>query len=197
MSVTVGFLALLEARPDDADELAAFLEQGRELALAEPLTVDWYAFRIDQVTYAIFDTFEAEAGREAIWRARSPRRSWRPRRNCSRRIRTSRDSTPHSRPGWQARRRPGRRRSGSEPDQSQKTGSRPTIAGVPGPPSLAGRSSHHSGSQTSGFRCRWRTQAVTRPRAVRCASEHECGSRSMSAEAPARRQSRNRDAARR
>jgi hypothetical protein len=32
------------------------------------------------------------------------------------------------------------------------------------------------------------TQAVTRPRAVRCASEHECGSRSMSAEAPARRQ---------
>ena len=65
MSVTVGFLALLEAKPDKADELAAFLEQGRELALAEPLTVDWYAFRIDQVTYGIFDTFEAEAGREA------------------------------------------------------------------------------------------------------------------------------------
>lgn len=65
MSVTVGFLALLEAKPDKADELAAFLEQGRELALAEPLTVDWYAFRIDQVTYGIFDTFEAEAGRKA------------------------------------------------------------------------------------------------------------------------------------
>src|ERR1700739_845143 len=65
MSVTVGFLALLEAKPDRADELAAFLEQGRELALAEPLTVDWYAFRIDQVTYRIFDTFEAEAGRKA------------------------------------------------------------------------------------------------------------------------------------
>ena len=65
MSVTVGFLALLEAKPHKADELAAFLEQGRELALAEPLTVDWYAFRIDQFTYGIFDTFEAEAGREA------------------------------------------------------------------------------------------------------------------------------------
>jgi quinol monooxygenase YgiN len=65
MSVSVGFLALLEAKPDKAAELAAFLEQGRELALAEPLTVDWYAFRIDQVTYGIFDTFEAEAGREA------------------------------------------------------------------------------------------------------------------------------------
>ena len=36
-----------------------------------------------------------------------------------------RHSTPHSRSGWQARRRPGRRRSGCEPDQSQKTGSRP------------------------------------------------------------------------
>jgi hypothetical protein len=44
MSVTVGFLALLEAaKPDKADELAAFLEHGRELALAEPLTVDWYS----------------------------------------------------------------------------------------------------------------------------------------------------------
>ena len=61
----MGFLALLEAKPDKADELAAFLEQGRELALAEPLTVDWYAFCIDQVTYGIFDPSEAEAGGEA------------------------------------------------------------------------------------------------------------------------------------
>jgi quinol monooxygenase YgiN len=65
MSVTVRFLVLLEAKPDKADELAAFLEQGRELALAEPLTVDWHAFRIDHVTYGIFDTFEAEEDREA------------------------------------------------------------------------------------------------------------------------------------
>jgi quinol monooxygenase YgiN len=65
MSVSVGILALLEAKPDKADDLAAFLEQGRELALAEPLTVDWFAFRVDQLTYGIFDTFEAEEGREA------------------------------------------------------------------------------------------------------------------------------------
>src|ERR1700760_4562074 len=65
MSVTVGFLALLEAKPDKADELSGFLEEGGGWALAEPLTVDWYAFRIDQVTYGIFDTFEAEAGRKA------------------------------------------------------------------------------------------------------------------------------------
>jgi quinol monooxygenase YgiN len=65
MSVTVGFLALLEAKPGKAGELKALLETGRELSLAEPLTVDWYAFRVDEVTYGIFDTFEAEAGREA------------------------------------------------------------------------------------------------------------------------------------
>ncbi|MGA8334346.1 MAG: antibiotic biosynthesis monooxygenase [Solirubrobacteraceae bacterium] len=87
--MTVGFLALLEAKPDKADELAAFLEQGLELALAEPLAVDWYAFRIDQVTDGIFDTFEAEAGREAHQAGETPRRLLQPRRNCSRRIRTS------------------------------------------------------------------------------------------------------------
>lgn len=65
MSVTVGILALLEAKPEKSGELAAFLKQGRELALAEPQTVTWYAFKVDDVTYGIFDTFEAEAGREA------------------------------------------------------------------------------------------------------------------------------------
>jgi hypothetical protein len=76
-----------------------------------------------------------------------------------------RDSTPHSRPGWQARRRPGRRRSGIEPGQSQKTGSRPDRRRAC-PPSLAGRSSHHSGPQTPGFRCRLRTTGVTRSRSA-------------------------------
>ena len=28
-------------------------------------TVNWYAFRLDDTTYGIFDTFESEAGREA------------------------------------------------------------------------------------------------------------------------------------
>jgi quinol monooxygenase YgiN len=65
MSVTVGILAMLEAKPEKAQELAEFLRQGRELALDEPQTVTWYAFKVDDVTYGIFDTFEAEAGREA------------------------------------------------------------------------------------------------------------------------------------
>ena len=65
MSVTVGLLALLEAKPEKAAELAALLEQARELALAEQQTVTWYAFRADEVTYGIFDTFETDAGRQA------------------------------------------------------------------------------------------------------------------------------------
>lgn len=38
-------LALLEAKPEKAAELAALLEQARELALAESQTVSWYAFQ--------------------------------------------------------------------------------------------------------------------------------------------------------
>jgi quinol monooxygenase YgiN len=65
MSVTVGILVMLEAKSDQADALGEFLKQGRELALAEQATVTWYAFKVDDTTYGIFDTFAAEAGREA------------------------------------------------------------------------------------------------------------------------------------
>ena len=65
MTVSVGLLALLEAKPGKGDELAAFLEGGRELALAEEGTVTWYAFKLSDTTYGIFDTFETTAGREA------------------------------------------------------------------------------------------------------------------------------------
>jgi quinol monooxygenase YgiN len=65
MSVTLGLVAFLEAKPDKADELGVFLQQGRELAAAEEGTVTWYAFRVDETTFGIFDTFEAEDGRQA------------------------------------------------------------------------------------------------------------------------------------
>ena len=47
------------------DELAAFLEQGRALAAEEQGTVTWYAFKISDTTYGIFDTFAGEEGRRA------------------------------------------------------------------------------------------------------------------------------------
>lgn len=65
MTVDRGLLATLEAKPEKADELAAFLQQGRELAVAEEGTVTWYAFRISETTFGIFDTFEGEEGRDA------------------------------------------------------------------------------------------------------------------------------------
>lgn len=65
MSVTRGLLALLEAKPGKGDELAAFLQQGRALAAAEAGTVTWYAFKVSDTTYGIFDTFDDEDGRQA------------------------------------------------------------------------------------------------------------------------------------
>ncbi|MDQ3484365.1 MAG: antibiotic biosynthesis monooxygenase [Actinomycetota bacterium] len=65
MAVDRGLLALLEAKPGKGDELGDFLKQGRELAVAEDDTVTWYAFKISDTTYGIFDTFEGEEGRQA------------------------------------------------------------------------------------------------------------------------------------
>ncbi len=65
MTVDRGLLALLEAKPGKGDELAAFLEQGRALAAEEEGTVTWYAFKLSDTTYGIFDTFEGEDGRQA------------------------------------------------------------------------------------------------------------------------------------
>ncbi|HEY1530374.1 MAG TPA: antibiotic biosynthesis monooxygenase [Galbitalea sp.] len=65
MAVKLGLLATLEAKPGKGDDLARFLESGRALAAAEEGTVTWYAFKISETTYGIFDTFEAEDGRRA------------------------------------------------------------------------------------------------------------------------------------
>ncbi len=65
MAVKLGILALLEAKPGKGDELAGFLRSGRELAAREEGTVTWYAFKVGDSTYGIFDTFDAEEGRQA------------------------------------------------------------------------------------------------------------------------------------
>jgi quinol monooxygenase YgiN len=68
-----GVLALLEAKAGKADELAAFLQAGRDLAAAEPGTVTWYAFRAGETTLGIFDTFETEEARQAHLDGEIPR----------------------------------------------------------------------------------------------------------------------------
>src|ERR1700685_3085003 len=65
MTVRLGILALLEAKAGAGDKLAAFLEAGREIAVAEEGTVTWYAFKISDTTYGILDTFETEDARNA------------------------------------------------------------------------------------------------------------------------------------
>jgi quinol monooxygenase YgiN len=62
--IKLGFLATLVAKPGKADELAAFLAGALPLAQAEPGTVTWYAIKIDDSTYGIFDTFGDEAARQ-------------------------------------------------------------------------------------------------------------------------------------
>ena len=73
MAVTVGVLALLEAKPDKGADLASFLESGRAIAAAEQGTVTWYAFKLEDSTYGIFDTFESEDARNAHLGGEIPR----------------------------------------------------------------------------------------------------------------------------
>jgi len=55
----------LEAKPGKEDEVAAFLQQGLQLANQETTTPLWFALRFGPTTFAIFDSFENEAGRQA------------------------------------------------------------------------------------------------------------------------------------
>lgn len=65
MTIDRGLLALLEAKPGRGDDLADFLKKGRDLAVAEEGTVTWYAFKLSDTIYGIFDTFTDEDGRQA------------------------------------------------------------------------------------------------------------------------------------
>jgi quinol monooxygenase YgiN len=61
----IGIIALLDARPGKERDLRDLLVGARELAVAEANTVTWYAVQSGPQQFAIFDTFETEAGRKA------------------------------------------------------------------------------------------------------------------------------------
>ncbi|WP_069266088.1 putative quinol monooxygenase [Paraburkholderia nodosa] len=55
----------LHAQPGKEEDLAAFLASAKPLVDAEPGTPAWFGVRFDATTFAIFDAFDDEAGRNA------------------------------------------------------------------------------------------------------------------------------------
>ncbi|HWO39259.1 MAG TPA: hypothetical protein VNO32_61590 [Candidatus Acidoferrum sp.] len=62
--LTLGLFVRLEAKPGKEEEVAAFLKQGLQLANQETTTPLWFALRMAPSTFAIFDAFRDEAGRQ-------------------------------------------------------------------------------------------------------------------------------------
>jgi quinol monooxygenase YgiN len=65
MTMTVGLWVTLETKAGRADDVAAFLTEGANLVQQEPLTLTWFAVRLGETTFAIFDTFATDDGRQA------------------------------------------------------------------------------------------------------------------------------------
>jgi quinol monooxygenase YgiN len=63
--VNVALYVGLEAKPGKEEAVAEFLREGRTLAEAEPATIAWFGIRLGPSTFAIFDAFPDEAGRQA------------------------------------------------------------------------------------------------------------------------------------
>jgi len=62
--VSVGLFVRLEAKPGKEREVAAFLEQGVQMANQEATTLLWFALRLGPSTFAVFDAFADESGRQ-------------------------------------------------------------------------------------------------------------------------------------
>ncbi len=63
--VTVSLYVQLEAKPGKESEVEAFLNSGLALVNEEPATTAWFALKMGPSTFAIFDAFPDEAGRDA------------------------------------------------------------------------------------------------------------------------------------
>ena len=62
--LTLSLFVRLEAKAGKEEALAAFLMQGLQLANQESPTPLWFALRLAPTTFAIFDAFNDEAGRQ-------------------------------------------------------------------------------------------------------------------------------------
>ena len=60
----LALFARLEAKPGKENDVADLLRQGLALANQEATTLMWFALRLGPTTFAIFDAFADEAGRQ-------------------------------------------------------------------------------------------------------------------------------------
>jgi Uncharacterized conserved protein len=63
--VKVALFVRLQAKPGKEDAVASFLESALALANQETTTPVWFALRLGQSTFGIFDAFADETGRSA------------------------------------------------------------------------------------------------------------------------------------
>jgi quinol monooxygenase YgiN len=62
---TLALYVRLEAKKGKEMEVEQFLRNGLSIAQSEPETTAWFAVRMGDSTYGIFDAFTNEAGRQA------------------------------------------------------------------------------------------------------------------------------------
>ena len=60
-----GLLVIMKAKKGKAADVERFLLAGKKLVNDEPKTLSWYAIQINTDTFAIFDTFAENTGRDA------------------------------------------------------------------------------------------------------------------------------------
>jgi len=63
--VHVGLLVRLEAKPGKEADVESFLRSGLAIVQDEPATITWYAIKLGNSTFGIFDTFPNDSGRQA------------------------------------------------------------------------------------------------------------------------------------
>lgn len=65
--VTVGILIRFEAKPEKVAEVEGMLQSALQQVKADASTIAWHALRVGPTSFAVFDAFEDEAGRQAHW----------------------------------------------------------------------------------------------------------------------------------
>jgi quinol monooxygenase YgiN len=63
--VKVALFVRLEAKPGKEAEVEQFLKGGQAIVEGEPATTAWFAVRFSKSSFAIFDAFPDDAGRQA------------------------------------------------------------------------------------------------------------------------------------